>query len=195
MGPVLVMVSCGDPNLTQIVENPPMVARLVEPDDPELYLALVAPSPRSRWSRLLPWRRPAPPPVRYLPLGAGEGRSCDLDRAHLAIHLTLSGMRPGLAGAFLQSGGSELPGVSVGQGPVRVFTSAEVATIATTLASLDRELVRTHLAETDLSDASLPPHVADKSESTGYVMAYYDELVEFVAAAQTLKLGLVLYLT
>ena len=94
MSMILRMVTLGDANISRVLADPPLVWRVIAPDDPEPYESARRPAASRRsWARIFgrPRVAEAGPSGEAFALADGEGLSTDLDKAWHGIHYLLTG--------------------------------------------------------------------------------------------------------
>lgn len=113
MGMILSLVTVRDSTIQRLLADPPLVWKLVAPDDPDAYENELAASGRA---------------ASELELLEGEGWQIDLDKSGHGIHYLLTGSDgegdPPLN--LLVSGGKTIGDIEVGYGPARALTSQQV---------------------------------------------------------------------
>jgi hypothetical protein len=212
MGMVLGLTTLGDENIARVLADPPLIWKLLAPDDPEPYQEArglpplpVAPQPVSRgWLDRLLGRKPAPvapaapaaapAAAPGLVLGEGEGESAYLDKAWHGIHYLLTGSawegEPPLD--FLVAGGEQV------NDEVRVLRSAQVRAVNEALAGIDEAVLRGRFNPAAMIRHEIYPGIWDRDpaedDTFGYCLEYFNTLKPYVAAAAARGLGLVMSL-
>ena len=130
MSMVFGMVTLGDANIALLLADPPLVWRVIAPDDPEAYeSARQRPAHSSFLARIFgrPPVAEVGPSGQAFSLADGEGMSTDLDKAWHGIHYLLTGTawEGGRPLNFLVAGGRPVGDIDVGYGPARVLSAAE----------------------------------------------------------------------
>ena len=206
MSMILGLYTVSDKTREKILADPPLVWLLIAPDDPQAYLEEVKPKPKPGFLKRLFGPRPAPDPIPdesmipELDLQPGEGDSTDLDKSWHGIYYLLTGVsgeaQPPLN--FLQEGGRELPGIEVGYGPPRLFSSREVKTILQALSQIDENILRSRFDPKDMKKKAIYPDIWDrdpeKDDALGYCLGYFEELKTFLEKCATQNLGLIITL-
>lgn len=120
MGMVVVLTAVSDVNVRRLLEDPPLVWKVVFPEEPGLYED-ARKEARGWFARLF---SSAKAPLELF--DEGERPSVDLDKAWHAIHYLLTGEADEVPGplGFLVSGGAPVGAIEVGYGPARAFTSS-----------------------------------------------------------------------
>lgn len=125
--------SLSDSSMLRILENPPLIWRLIAPDEPERFEELVAQASRPGFFSQLfgKQERPATSLPSDLQLAEGEDRAIDLDKAWHGIHycLNLTDYEAEPPMNFITTGGEAAGCVDVGFGPARLFSAATVKEI------------------------------------------------------------------
>jgi Domain of unknown function (DUF1877) len=128
MGMCLCLVTLSDANIDRVLRDPPLIWRVVSPDDRELFESARAEQRRGPGliGRLFGQKREIPS-TSDLELTATEGHEADLDKAWHGIHYLLTGTawegEPPLD--FLVRGGRTVGTIEVGYSPARVLTAEE----------------------------------------------------------------------
>lgn len=198
MGMCLGLCTLGDANIRKVLADPPLVWKVIAPDDPEAYETARGPS-GGFLAKLFGSKKRAPDDA--LVLAGGEVMDSDLDKAWHGIHYLLT--QTDWEGAepldFLVRGGEEVRGIEVGYGPARVLTAAQVQRVHDALASIDVEFLRRRFAPEQMMKLKIYPEIWDRDaqedDTFGYCAEYFAVLKAFVGSAAEKNLGLVLYLT
>jgi hypothetical protein len=205
MSMILAMVTLGDANISRVLQDPPLIWRVIAPDDPEPYESARRSAAKPSFLRRLFGGSSAEPKAgtsaESFALGAGEGMVTDLDKAWHGIHYLLTGTaaegRKPLD--FLVSGGREVGNLDVGYGPARVFSAAETRAAHEALARLGDDELRGRFNPEDMTRQDIYPEIwnndPEEDDPLGYVMEYLGTLRGFLAQAVEHGHGLVVYLT
>ncbi len=143
--------------------------------------------------------------IDYLGDDGGDGdpedahADLDVDKAWHGIHFLLTGSawegEPPLS--FIVRGGREVGDVDVGYGPARVFTSAEVKTIAAALLPLTRDVLERRFDPAAMTRLDIYPAIWDRpreeDDTLEYLLESYESLAEFIAGAAREGEGLIVY--
>ena len=204
MSMILGLTTLGDINIDRILENPPLIWKVIYPDEPELHDPVVRPAVGGGFlSRLFgraARKAETPPTPVDFELGSGEGRTIDLDKAWHGIHFLLAGRawEGDFPQGFLVAGGSEVGDVDVGYGPARVFKSTAVATVSTFLAEIDGVDFSGRYDPGRMIKADIYPDIWGREEDAdgnrAYLADYFDILRRFMSQAAEEKMGIVLHL-
>lgn len=89
MGMVLEMRTLSDGNIAQVLNDPPLIWKVLAPDDPDPYERARA-DERGFWARFIRSRRAPAVPQNELATSAEEGVEADLDKARHGIHYLLT---------------------------------------------------------------------------------------------------------
>ena len=196
MGLCLTLCSIDEDNLLKVLIDPPLVWRVIAPEDPEAF----------ERARLRPGLlgkifggRPAPAPE--LVLGAHEGQTVDLDKAWHGIHYLLTGTADGGDGpaSFLLAGGESIGDIEVGYGPARALTAAQVQAFHQALSSITPEDLRSRFDPAEMQALKIYPDIWDRDptedDTLGYCLDHFAVLRTFVAATAAKGQALVIVLT
>ena len=201
MGMALALHTVSENNISKVLADPPLVWRIIAPDDPEIYQHARAEKQPGLLARLL-GAKPVElsEDVPDLPKTHGEGIETDLDKAWHGIHYLLTGTA--WEGAeplnFIVCGGTEVGDIDVGYGPARVFSSNDVKTIAAALRSLDDSAVRERFNPEEMMSLEIYPNIWDRApeddDTLGYCIEYLSDLRRFLADAANNSMGIMLYI-
>jgi len=204
---ILGLATLGDANISRVLADPPLVWRVIAPDNPEAYeSARQSLAPPSFLARLFGRTPKAAPSDRGgtadpFVLAEAEGLSTDLDKAWHGIHYLLTGTavegRPPLD--FLVSGGREVGTIDVGYGPARVLSAAEAQAAHEALARIGDDDLRARFNPADMTKKKIYPEIWDRDpkddDTLGYLLEYTRILRDFLAQAVEHRQGLVVFLT
>lgn len=204
MSMILELHAVSDATLARVLADPPLVWKVVSPDDDSLYDAARAETgvAEAGFFRRL-FGRPARATAQAvdLPLAPGEVDTIDLDKAWHGIHFMLTSTawegEPPLN--FLMQGGTVIGEVEVGYGPARGMTAAEVQAVAEALAGIDEAFIRARFDPARMMQLDIYPGIWDRDraedDSFGYCMEYFGALRTFVMRAAERGVGLIISLT
>ena len=204
MSMILELHTVSDANLARVLADPPLVWKVVSPDDDSLYDAARAEAGAAEagfFQRLFGRPARAKAPAVDFPLAPGEVDTIDLDKAWHGIHFMLTGTAwegaPPLN--FLLHGGTDIGEVEVGYGPARGMTAAEVKAVAGALAGIDEAFMRARFDPAQMTQLDIYPGIWDRDpaddDSLGYCLEYFSALRAFVMRAAERGVGLVISLT
>jgi len=202
MSMCLGIVTLDDANIARVLKDPPLIWRVIAPDDPERYdEERRAASGPSLFGRLFGRRAAAETVTDDLHLADGELVSTDLDKAWHGIHYLLTGTAwegdPPLN--FLVGGDREVGSIDVGYGPARVLTSAEVKQVRDALEDLSDEALRARFRPDDMMKKQIYPEIWDRDpkddDTLGYLMENVSQLRGFLNQATEEKRGIVDYIS
>jgi hypothetical protein len=202
MGMVMEVFAVRESTLDRLLADPPLIWTLISPDFPEIYRqARAEASGKSqgllgRLFGLKPAANPADPPP--LALADDEGRVVDLDKSWHGIQFLLTGTDGGGNAPldFIAVGGKEIGKIDVGYGPARALSPELVADIASRLASLPDDELRSRFDPPKMMAKKIYPEIwSDPEDDTdGYLMEHVTLLREAIAGAVSRGQGLVLVL-
>ena len=203
MGMVLSLCTLSDLTIARVLADPPLVWRIVSPDDPQAYAESRTRQGRRGCLAGLLGRQPAAalsgaPPE--LGMGEDEGLDTDLDKAWHGIHFLLTGTawagEPPLD--FLVAGGQAVGAEDLGYGPGRVFSSAQVRGIHAAVAAISDDELSRRYSPASMREADVYPDIWDRApeldDAREYVMSYVTTLREFLTSASRRGLGMLVYL-
>lgn len=201
MGMALALHTISDENIARVLADPPLIWRVIAPDDSENYEQARAEKKPGFVARLLGTKSDeAKTALPQLSWANGEGSEIDIDKAWHGIHYLLTGTA--WEGSdplnFLLCGGMEVGDVDVGYGPARVIRSNDVAKITTALKELEANVLRERFNPEEMMSLEIYPEIWDREpdddDTLGYCIEYYEDLRKFLAQADDNSLGVVLYI-
>lgn len=136
-----------------------------------------------------------------VPDGFGPFTELDIDKAWHGIHflLTASAWEGDPPLNFVVSGGAPVGEVDLGYGPARVFSSAEVQTLAAALEPIEAPELQARFDPEAMMSADIYPAIWDRApeddDTSGYVVGYYESLREFVLEAAQAQQALLVFLS
>jgi hypothetical protein len=200
MSMILGLVTLGNPNISRILADPPLVWKVIAPDDPEMYAqARGGPAKPGFLGRV--FRRSADNLGGELELSKGEGIETNLDKSWHGIHFLLNGEawqgHPPLD--FLVASGRQVGDIDVGYGPARVFTAAETKAIQERIEAITEDDLRARFDPADMIKKEIYPEIWDRDpkddDTLGYLVEYYRILRGFLHQAVDGEVGVVVYLS
>ncbi len=201
MSMCLGLATLSDAHIDRVLGDPPLIWRVVAPDDPDPFEAARAAQQKPTLpSRLFGPRQETPTAVG-LELSATEGTGTDLDKAWHGIHYLLTGTAwegvPPLN--FLLGGGRSVGDIVVGYGPARVLSLAETRKACDALRAVTDEDLRARFNPTDMLAEEIYPGIwareLEDDDTLGYLLEYVQTLRRFLDQAVAQGLGLVVYLS
>ena len=203
MSMILGLTTVTDATIARLLADPPLVWRIVAPDNAAALEASTPPRAPSLLSRLFgakPASKTATRGPDALLLAPNEGREMDLDKAWHGIHFLLTGRAEGgdAPASFLLHGGREVGDVDVGYGPARALTSAETRAAHQMLAARSDDALRARFDPAAMTRAEIYPEIWDgedaDDDALGYLMEGVAELRTFLGAAADEGLGVLITL-
>ena len=196
MGMCLALCSIDADNLRKVLAYPPLIWRVIAPDDPEAYE-----SARPRPGLLKKVLGTKDGPVQELALVEGEVQSTDLDKAWHGIHYLLTGtaFEGEVPISYLLTGGEVVGDVDVGYGPARALTPAQVHDFQQALAGLTAEDLRARFNPAEMKTLDIYPDIWDRNpaedDTLKYCLEYFETLRNFVGIVASKKQGLLIYVS
>ena len=201
MGMALALHTISDDNISKVLADPPLIWRVIAPDDPEIYQQTKAAKQPGFIARLFGAKSvEVPTEVPDLPKADGEGIETDLDKAWHGIHYLLTGTAwEGTEPLnFIVCGGTEVGDVDVGYGPARVFSSDDVKSISTALSDLDDRALRERFNPEEMIRLEIYPEIWDRApdddDTLEYCMENVAYLRRFLSDAVSNSMGIALYI-
>jgi len=196
MGMCLAMSSLNTATLQRVMADPPLVWRVIAPEDPEAYE--MARPRRGLLGKIFGGKAA---PAQNLVLGEDEVQNTDLDKAWHGIHYLLTGTAYQGEGpiSYLLTGGEDVGDVDVGYGPARALSPAEVHEFQQALAPVTPEDLRARFNPAEMKTMNIYPDIWDRDpaedDSLGYCLDYFKVLRNFVDETAFRKQALLIYLT
>ncbi len=201
MGMALAFHSISDENIDRLIADPPLVWRVIAPDDPEIYQMTRAGAQPGFVARLFGAKSPAVesdlPTLSYVD---GEGLDSDVDKAWHGIHYLLTGTAwEGEAPLnFLISGGEEIGSVDVGYGPARAIRRGDLSELVTALDAISTDELRGRFNPEEMMNLEIYPDIWDREpeddDVLGYCIEHYELMKTFFRKARDNELGILLYI-
>lgn len=201
MGMCLALTILGDENITRVLADPPLIWKVVAPEEPEMFESARAEQKRPGLLSCLFGRRAERTREQEFMLTPPEGTNTDLDKAWHGIHYLLTGSadegNPPLD--FLVRGGRAVGDVEVGYGLARALTSKQVREVSEALRTLSADALRARFDPGDMIAKEIYPEIWERSaeddDPLGYLMENVKVLRDILEQAVSHRLGLVIHVT
>jgi hypothetical protein len=202
MSMILGLVALSDANIARVLQDPPLIWRVIAPDSPEAYEEARAAEVKkpTMWSTLFRSAQPVTS-VPDLEMSGAEGLETDLDKAWHGIHYLLTGTawEGEHPRNFLISGGTEVGDIDVGYGVARAFTSAQTREVLEVINALRDEDLKIRFDPQDMLAKEIYPEVWDRNpeedDTFGYLLEYFEILRGFLSQTVDERLGILVYFT
>ncbi len=194
MGMYCSMTSISNKTIGNILLYPPLLWKVVAPDDEEFYAEAVAdyePSLKVLFLQLLGAK--AEKLVSYKPT-RNEGTYFDIDKAWHGIHYMLTGsatMGPSLYN-FLLAGGHWIKGTD---DSYRVFKPGEVKQVSNALMDISKEEFENRFDPAKMAEKDIYPNIWNQSqekETLEYLRDNFLGLKEYLKGLADTKMGMVI---
>jgi len=201
MGMCLALCTLGDENIRKVLADPPLVLKVIAPDDPEMYEEARKESSPGLFAKLFGKEKTPGEPHPDLAIAKGEVADADLDKAWHGIHymLTQSAWEGEAPLNFLVVGGRPVGDIEVGYGPARAFSAEEVRAIHMALKPIDRLSLKARFNPEEMMKLDIYPTIWDRDpaedDAFDYCAENFDTLKGFVEDAAYRQVGLIVYLT
>lgn len=200
MGICCALHSVSDENIEIILKNPPLIWRVLAPDDPESYLDSIKENRISRFIKNLftHQKNDTATEIPDLHFVEGENLDNDLDKAWQGIHYCLNKTdyeaEPPMD--FITVGGELVGKIDVGYGPARVIKSSVVKEIDKKLQLISIEQLKKNYDPKDMERLDIYPNiwVREQDEGFDYIKDYFETLKGFIAHCCRYHLGMIIYL-
>ena len=197
MGMYLGFTSISDENIERVLAFPPLIWKLIAPDDPEAFESDAA-AHRKRGFLAKLFRGKDRESAAELVLREGEGIDEDLDKGWHGIHylLTKTAWQGEPPLNFLILGGRELAGIEVGYGPARILTAAETQRIHLALSSVSTEWLRSRFDPADMMAKEIYPEIWDRDpaedDTLEYCLEMFEVLKKYFSSMSEQRLGTII---
>jgi hypothetical protein len=205
MSMIMSLLTVRDETIDRLLSEPPLIWRLLATDNPDFYfLEIGAPTitqPTGVFAPFAGKRRDTQsekaPELPNLMLTADENIGTDLDKAWHGIHflLTKSQWEGEEPLCFIVRGGEPIGEVDVGYGPARAIRSDKVRQWSRTLEQISTEEFRSRFDPKLMMAESIYPQIWDRDPSEddtiGYLTEYFKSLKDFLKAAASKGMGLI----
>jgi Domain of unknown function (DUF1877) len=186
MGLVMGLITVRDATIERILADPPLVWKILAPDDPEPYQEARAAYGAGA--------------ADHVELVEGEGEHLHLDKAWHGIHYLLTGTAwEGAAPLNLLLCGDEVGDIDVGYGQPRAVSAGTVAQAGQVLAALSDAAIRARFDPAAMMRADIYPGIWDRppsqDDSLGYLMSYVAQLRVYLARAAADGMGVIVFVS
>jgi len=200
MGMVLCLSSIDDDSISKLLADPPLIWKVLSPDDPDMYASARGSSTTGSWfSRLFAKKEePLPPTVAEVGPAVEE---IDLDKSWHGIHFLLTETawegQPPLN--FLVLGGEEVGDIDVGYGTARAFKSSDVDEIVRALEPITQEVLEARFDGPRMMKLEIYPEIWDRDPADDpvleYCIEYFDTLKDFLRRTSVSRLGMLVFIS
>ena len=198
MGMCLELYTLSNENIEKILADPPLIWKVVTPEEPERYEKARNPQPTGLLSRIFGRKKAPAVHVTDFSFADGEVTDQDVDKAWHAIHYLLTATAD--AGEaplnFIMSGGRDLGDIEVGYG-LRMMTLNEVQSLNAALQPIDEAFLKSRYNPSEMMRLEIYPEVWDRDaqdeDNFRYCVDYFNVLKSFVAQAAERNMGIVLF--
>jgi hypothetical protein len=196
MGICLAAQTLQDEKIATLHSQPPLVWRIVAPDDEEAYLMEIGEDkPPGFLARLFGSKRQWPPTVPSFDFGDAELHELDMDKSWDGVKFCLKPLLAGKAPDFFEDGRT-IGHVEVGYGPAMSFTSDQVATMATAYGVITEKELLAQFMPSKMGDVYLDGlWQRDDNDAREYLTENFKALQEFLETAARHRLGVLVYYT
>lgn len=200
MGMVLGLNTLSDENIEKLLSDPPLVWKVLAPDDPEIYEEERKSKTSIGFLTKLFKRKKDVEQTKFedtsIELGENEGADTDLDKAWHGIHYLLTGSvwEGDEPQNFLLAGGETIGEIDVGYGPARCIKSDDVRKIFDHLSGITVEELKSRFDPDKMMANQIYPEIWDREEDDGnldYLIEYFEELKHFISKAVEFNLGII----
>lgn len=196
MGICMTARTLSDQKIEAIMADPPLVWRIVAPDNPQLYLEEAGQGEPPGWfERLLGAKRAWPPAIPSFDFAEGETLEVDVDKSWDGINFCLQRIIETEECPNLFEDGEVVGDVEIGYGPAMCFNGAQVARLAACYAAVTADQLLAQYAPADM-EGVYPSGLWDGADdSRDYLVDNFLELQAFLARAREHGLGILIQYT
>lgn len=193
MGMIAGFYTLGDANIDKVLADPPLVWKVIAPDDPEAYEMDRKAARPGFLARLLGRKNEPVAVADDFVLAEGEAMDTDVEKAWHGIHYLLT--KTAWGGTFplnfLVDGGQPVGAIEVGCGPARAFRAAEVQAIDQALRGIDEAALRSRYDPAEMQALEIYPDAIWRNEDAlDYCIEYFGVLKDFISRAAQRGLGM-----
>jgi uncharacterized protein DUF1877 len=198
MGMYLELYTLSDENIEKVLADPPLIWKVVAPENPERYDEARNEPPAGLLSKIFGRNKAPAVHVTDFNLAEGEVAHEDVDKAWHGIHylLTKTAWEGEAPLDFIVRGGREVGDIEVGY-DVRLMTSNEVQSLNAALQPIDEAFLKSRYNPSEMMRLEIYPEVWDRDpedeDNFGYCLDYFNALKSFVAQTANRNMGIVIY--
>ena len=194
MGVCMVGRALRDETIEKILADPPLVWRVVEPDNAQIYLREIGQSKAPGFfEKLFGSKREWPPRVPSFELSEAEHQEFDLDKSWDGINFCVKKIQRSSNYPNLFEDGTLVGKVEVGYGPAMCFTSQKLALIAELYASITEEELLAQYAPTEMKQVYLNGlWERGDEECREYLIENFFSLKAFLGVVAKYNLGVII---
>ncbi len=194
MGMVCLFHTVSDDTLDRILADPPLILRLLEPEDDELYLETIG---AQKKKGLFGFSKKSKLKVPDLNLNAEEQLEIDLDKSWDGIHFCLTGADYDKETplGFIRTGGRQVGNIDIGHGPARAFHSKDIKSLWDLIDSIDLRQLEENYDPDKMQQLGIYPEIWSEDHEAGfqYISEHYAQLKELLHQCTKDELGLVVF--
>ncbi len=196
MGVLLGLRSVSDVNIDKILSNPPLIYRLIEPDDPESYLEAVESLTKPNFiKQLFRKKKVSTEDIPELNIIEGENIEDDLDKSwhglHYCINKTAYQAEPPMD--FITQGGKAVGDIGYDE-PPRSFKNLEVNSIYEMLDAMSTDQLKANYDPEKMDQLDIYPGdwKGHGDEGFEYIKENFLRLKKFMAHCIKHELGMII---
>lgn len=197
MGVCFVSVSATDEMIARVHSDPPLIWRLYEPDEEELYLSEIGAGKRpGLLARLLGAKEsPIPQPLPSFEYTDDSRLEVDLDKSWDGLNYCLKQIL-GSDALNLFEDGRKIDTVEVGYGPAMTFTGSETKRIYEAYKTISTQELVSRLNPADMKKVYLAQvWKRNEDEAKEYAKNNYEALQSYLEAVAKKSMGIVVVYT
>ena len=196
MGICLAVHSLSDSNIEKILESPPLIWRVIAPDEPEMYLTEINKNSKTGFLSKL-FGKPEIPRVVTAPdlnFIEGENIEDDVDKSWHGIHYCINQTEHDAEHPldFITLGGDSAGDVDVGYGPARLFNSKHVKEIDLALSKITTKHLQENYDPSNMEKLDIYPSIWQDEDGFEYISEYFETLKKFISNCSKNNMGMTL---
>ena len=197
MGICMVAQTLSDDKIEKIMADPPLVWRIVSPEDTEFYLQEIGQSkPPGFLSKLFGGNRQWPPAIPNFAFAENESNEVDMDKSWDGVNFCLKKLVHPNQCRNLFEDGRPVGKVEIGYGPAMCFASEEVSRIAKAYGVISEEQLLAQFSPADMKGVYLDGlWQRGDDDAREYLSENFAGLKVFLNLAEKNRLGVVIQYT
>ena len=197
MGICMVALTLNDDKIEKIMADPPLVWRIVSPEDTEFYLQEIGQSkPAGFLSKLFGGNRQWPPAIPSFAFAENESNEIDMDKSWDGVNFCIKKLIHPSQCRNLFEDGRPIGKVEIGYGPAMCFTSEEVSKIAKAYGAISEENLLAQFSPAEMKGVYLDGlWQRGGDDAREYLSENFAALKIFLNLAEKNRLGIVIQYT
>ncbi|PCJ17697.1 MAG: hypothetical protein COB02_12830 [Candidatus Cloacimonadota bacterium] len=199
MGMAASLTSISDDNIDIILANPPLIWRIIAPDDPETYFdAVDLNSKQGFFLKIFSKKNKKAKELPNINFLENENKEIDLDKAWDGLNFCLNQNSSSFDSllTFIIQGGEDIGDIDIGYGPGRFFRDKTTKDIALLLNEWDENKLRESYNPKKMEELDIYPNIwmTDNEEAFEYILDHFKVLKAFINECVKDNLGILIFL-